>query len=643
MQKTVDETERVSVTRKVLVIGIFLILLNSFWTIQHHEKFYASWSIFYNVIFIVFVLSLLNFGLKRLHPKAGFSQGELLTIYVMLCLATSVGAKDTIQALLPIMARYFWFATPENEWKELFWEHIPKWLTVQDKTVLRAFYEGDSTLYSVEHIRAWLPPILYWAAFIFVLLFVMLCINVLLRKQWIDREKLSYPIIQLPFEMTQPGNGTVFFRNNLMWLGFGIAVGINLMKGLHFLYPQVPNIPLIRDFSTYNLGRFFTSEPWNAIGDMIVTIMVSIVGLAFLIPLELSFSLWVFYLLRAAQRVLGATIGWRLAGGTIYDITFVKWQATGAYIGLAIFAFWVARAHIKDVLKQILIGGKGDIDEPMRYRWAFSGMLVGLAFLMIFTYVAGMSVWVVIPYFLIYYFVVSLTTTRIRAEVGPPVHELLYGGPNEIMIQLFGTRRLRGKNLAIFSMFLFYNRLYRSHPMPHQLEGFKLAEKARLSNSKLAFAMMVATFVGIFSAFWRSLDVDFKINGAVSSWVSDDATTLLTYWLNNPTETDYTALFFTTAGLGFTLVLMFLRLRFLWWPLHPIGFPIASDWTMSYFWFSIFLSWAIKRAILRYGGLRAYRRAMPFFLGLILGEFAMGGLWDVIDRISGVLMYRFWW
>jgi len=643
MQKTRNNIKDVGVTRKVLVIGIFLILLNSFWTIQHHEKFYASWSIFYNVIFIVLVLSLLNFLLRHLHKKAGLNQGELLTVYVMLCLATSVGAKDTIQALLPIMARPFWFATPENEWKELFWQYIPRWLTVQDKTVLRAFYEGDSTLYSLAHIRVWLAPILYWAAFIFMLLFVMLCINVLLRKQWIDREKLSYPIIQLPFEMTRISNGDSFFRNYLMWLGFGIAAGINLIKGLHFLYPQVPGIPLIRDFSTYNLGRFFTSKPWNAIGDMPVTIMVSIMGLAFLIPLELSFSVWVFYLLRAAQRVFGAIIGWRLTGGTVYDITFVKWQATGAYIGLAIFAFWAARVHIKEVLKQVFIGGKNDIDEPMRYRWAFLGMLVGLALLMLFTYEAGMSIWVVIPYFLIYYFVVSLTTTRIRAEVGPPIHELLYGGPNEMMIQLFGTRRLRGRNLTIFSMFLFYNRLYRSHPMPHQLEGFKLAEKARLNNRKLVLAMIVATFIGIFSAFWRALDVDFKIDGAVSSWVSGDATTLLTYWLNNPTETDYNALFFTATGLIFTLGLMFFRLRFLWWPLHPIGFPIASAWSMSYFWFSIFLSWSIKRAILKYGGLRAYRRAVPFFLGLILGEFAIGGLWDVIDRISGVLMYRFWW
>jgi len=92
----------VGITRKALVVGYFD-LLNSFWTIQPHEKFYDSWSIFYNVIFILFMLTLLNFALKRLHPKAGFNQGELLTIYVMLCLATSVGGKDTIQALLPIM------------------------------------------------------------------------------------------------------------------------------------------------------------------------------------------------------------------------------------------------------------------------------------------------------------------------------------------------------------------------------------------------------------------------------------------------------------------------------------------------------------------------------------------------------------
>ena len=109
----------------------------------------------------------------------------------------------------------------------------------------------------------------------------MLCINTIIRKQWTEQEKLSYPIIQLPFEMTRSVNGAGFFRSNLLWIGFGIASGINLIKGLHFLYPAVPDIPLIKDFETYNLGSFFTARPLNAIGDMPVTIMVSIVGLGF--------------------------------------------------------------------------------------------------------------------------------------------------------------------------------------------------------------------------------------------------------------------------------------------------------------------------------------------------------------------------
>ena len=66
----------------------------------------------------------------------------------------------------------------------------------------------------------------------------------------------------------------------------------------------------------------------------------------------------------------------------------------------------------------------------------------------------------------------------------------------------------------------------------------------------------------------------------------------------------------------------FLRHRFAWWPLHPLGFPIASTFTIVYYgWLSIFLAWLLKATILRYGGVRTYRALLPFFLGLILGDF----------------------
>jgi hypothetical protein len=87
------------------------------------------------------------------------------------------------------------------------------------------------------------------------------------------------------------------------------------------------------------------------------------------------------------------------------------------------------------------------------------------------------------------------------------------------------------------------------------------------------------------------------------------------------------------VGLGFltTLLLSALRLQFVWWPFHPIGYAIGfSRRTIDWMWFSIFLGWAVKLLILRMGGMNLYRRALPFFLGFILGEFTMGGVFGFI-------------
>ena len=85
------------------------------------------------------------------------------------------------------------------------------------------------------------------------------------------------------------------------------------------------------------------------------------------------------------------------------------------------------------------------------------------------------------------------------------------------------------------------------------------------------------------------------------------------------------------VGAAITCLLAYLRLTFLRFPLHPLGYALATTQLMHYFWFSIFLGWLIRLAGLRLGGVRAIRnRLQPYMIGLILGSVVAVLLWDAV-------------
>ena len=78
-------------------------------------------------------------------------------------------------------------------------------------------------------------------------------------------------------------------------------------------------------------------------------------------------------------------------------------------------------------------------------------------------------------------------------------------------------------------------------------------------------------------------------------------------------------------------------------PYTQLDYGISGTWAVNFFWFSVFISWIIKWCILRFGGLKTFRSLAPFFLGLILGEFLVGGVWALIGVVLEKPMYRFIW
>jgi hypothetical protein len=288
-----------------------------------------------------------------------------------------------------------------------------------------------------------------------------------------------------------------------------------------------------------------------------------------------------------------------------------------------------------------------DTDEPMRYQTAFIGLVASIGFILFFCYRGGASVSIILAFFLLYY-AISMAITRMRAELGTIVHDLHYSGPDEIITRAIGTRRIERGTLAMFSLFWFINRAYRSHPMPHQLEGFKLAERTRTSNKGLTFAMMFAVVFGSLAAFWALIDRGYRLGMELKApWPSLTAFGIepwrrMEAWINAPTGTDVVDTVSMLVGVGLTFILMLLRMKFVWWPLHPAGFAISTSWGMNVIWSCLFVSWLLKLIILRFGGLGAHRKAIPFFLGLILGEFTIGSLWTIIGIVLGIQTYGFW-
>ena len=629
-----------------MFIAIVFVPLICYWTIVGETEMgggtYMLPSIivpFYTVIFSLFVIICLNFLLRRLMGISGLSQRELLTIYVLLSSACALSSITMMGSLVESVGYASWFATPENEWNDLFMRYLPDWLTIQDKDVLQGYYEGESTLYTLEHTKGWLVPAVSWSAFVLVLVFVMLCINVIVRKQWSEKERLSYPITQLPLGITNVENN--FFASKLMWIGFAIAFAVTIMNGLRFLYPAVPSIAVHRRTIAY----IFTEKPLNAIGigGFNLAFYPFALGLSFLMPLDLTFSCWFFYLIGKMELVVSSTAGWLSFPGFPYN----QERAFGAIVSLIIFMLWVGRHHSKAVFLGIFSrSGAEDSSEAMPYRIAVLGIGGGSLFLILFATRMGFSVWIAIVFFIIY-FILSIMVTRLRAELGFYTHPMKRIMATDILLNFTGTRRLGNENLTAIALFHWFNWDFSSHPMPHQLEGLRLAEKTGIGGRRLALGIIFITAFGALSYFWVHLHIFYKVGALTGGgWARGggaDTFAPLQNWMSYPGETNFTSILFMGIGFAFSAFLSLMRFRFIWWVLHPMGYIGANlEWVMRNFWSCMLIASTAKWLVLKYSGSKGYRKAVKISVGLILGDFVAGSIWNLIGVIFNTPTYSFW-
>jgi len=582
------------------------------------------------VVFLFAILvGIVNTVLRSMNPQIALTPGELAVVYIMSLVASAIPSYGLTEVLLPAMASMY-YATPENKWFEDIVPRIQPYLMPQDPEAVRSFFEG---LPQGEVIPwgVWTTPLTVWLSFVLVLYFVMFCVTVILRKQWIERERLVFPLVKLPTEMIDPGDDarspvTPFFRNRLMWIGFAIPFLINGWNSIHNYIYFFPTI-----YFTESIGLF------NNRLVLPLNLSFPLVGFGYLLSLEVSFSLWLFFLISRTQGLMNATFGIDIAGNTALPATY---QGFGALFTLVFFGLWMARSHLKDVVRKAFKGDPSidDSGESLSYRAAVVGGGLGVVFLIGWMMVIGLSLWVAAVVFLLV-FVVYVGFSRIVAEGGVLFAETL--NPQEFMISGFTGPVLGAQNLVGLGLTKFWMTHTRTLIMPSMANGLKLADAAGILNPRLlTVAVGLAILTSMAASIYTVMFLAYQYGGINLNWhfFGELQQSRFGYYAANIASTSdpFGRWFFFGIGAAVMWALMMVRQQLIWWPLHFIGFPVGASAPLAAGWFSIFIAWMLKGLILKYGGINVYRTMLPLFLGLILGEFTSAGLWVIIDALTGI-------
>jgi len=247
--------------------------------------------------------------------------------------------------------------------------------------------------------------------------------------------------------------------------------------------------------------------------------------------------------------------------------------------------------------------------------------------------------------FVLIYVCFAVTLARIVSEVGAGWAWAPGWSPTSFVADLFGVNNLPAREIAVLFGYTEWTSDMRDNPMPQQMQAMRLSQPGAVSPRAYLAPLVWAAAFGILCAFWAHLHLYYTY-GAATGKVRPYLASLgmspfqhAVSMLKSPPKRDIAGLIAACFGVLLAAALSLLRQRVPWWPLHPLGYALATTSSMDYMWFPFFLAWVAKAVTLRYGGIRAYRNALPFFLGLILGDYVVPALWGLYGMISGTQQY----
>jgi len=584
----------------------------------------CSWSYLPEGAMVPFLLLLvLNAAAGRFSPRWALRIPELLFVFVM-ALAANCTSIFLMYFLCSALISPHYFATAENRWADELLPYLRPWLIVSDEN--RAaywFYEGLPPGASLPW-RDWAVPVAAWLPLLVALLVGSFSMVGLLRRQWLDHEKLSYPLMRLPLELVgrgpvSAGYGAVT-RCRSFWVAAAIPLCLSVADLARGIWPSFP-APIVDHLGSLHLG---VVTPGAHFSPLTLNINFLALSSGFFVPTDVLFGVWSLYLLvKLVQEPLinRLGLGTGSAGMFVWGQASTSWQSFGAFMVMVVGVLGGARRHLAGLWEQAA-GGRGE--EAASARTCLIGFSLAMVVMAAWLVHSGMPGAVAVA-FLALAMAMYLGVARIVCQTGIFYLVPAMIGQNPIIYAL-GPDTIGRQGMISLALSYAWHGDVQTVLAGLAAEGMKVEQQARFRRGELSLAMLSSACVGLLAA-PIGIILSAYPRGALSwnTWVyrgwGPSTYGQVLGQIGAGQKRDYfNAVYFTVGALAMW-GLSALRSHFAWWPLHPIGLAAVSSFTIYAVYIPFLLAWMVKLSLLRWAGLRAYHAATPLFIGLGVGHY----------------------
>lgn len=616
---------------------------------------------------LVLFLLTVNPLLRRVRPAWVFRREELATVVCLVLVSCAVPSWGLVQCFPTsvMMPHQFNRLNPGWQQQDAIRTAPARMLAdVSDEDrALNGYVAGLGQ--GDRHIRfsevpwsAWARTLWFWVPLMVTLLVMVLGLALVFHRQWVHHEQLPYPICVFAHALF-PGPGEAagsVFRERLFWVGGLTVFAVHVNNYLCAYWPQVL-IPVRLTLDFGPLARLFPTL-MRGTGYMLLQpiLYFAVIGLAYFLPSDVSFSMAAIPFIFCTLQGVLAGYGVMLRTGDHLSMKLEAFLFAGGYLGILLMVLYTGRRHYVSVLRRAVGLPAADAVRAWEVLGARAFLLAAVCFVAQLTMV-GLDwqlavLWTGMA--LMIYVVVSRTIAETGAfHIGSEIF------PAAILMGFLGAPALGPRPIII--MFLLSSVLLGApgwSPMPFLVQGLKLTEMSRVKAGRIGAWAMAVLLLSLavslpLTLYWqydrgapgegwpRALSsFPFENIVKIKQQLTAQGTAELADSLhgfrrfahlvpNGPCVASFFLALALAVGLGLA------RLRFAWWPLHPVVFVFLGGYQAKVMGGSFLIGWGVKTLVNTYGGARLYQRLKPLMIGLIAGEMTA----KLVPTLAGSVIY----